>query len=509
MLALSAWLPGLEVHRCAQALVLARACTHFFACNAAPRCTSVGDGGKCESTIDAISSNTERASMAGTWPKVIRDPVHELIPFENTPCDRLLWDLINTREFQRLRRIKQLGVCEIVFPGANHSRFSHSIGVMHIARSFLARVRRVWPGLLDEESETLVLAAALVHDVGHGPFSHSFESITGDCHESRTLEIVRDQSTEIHQCLESYQSCADLAWKLSFFFGENAANNGASAAEFPPFLTQIVSSQLDADRFDYLQRDSHATGADYGRFDWKWLIHNLNLDHEKRRFYLDRKALAEAERYVFARYHMYRTVYFHKTSRAAEVMLRLIFKRFKQLVDLAGATEDVQSLVPGAPESVLTAFSGRPPLAVYLALDDHAMTELFKACARGNDPLIRELGEGLLNRKLYKAVDVTFASPRAASDFTGVALDKIKRLGLDPAYSLVGDSPTDTPYKPYGPDDLRPVDQIFVEGPSGGWQEISQASRSINTLQNEYRLLRYYFPSRIRDVVTSVAAAYL
>ena len=123
--------------------------------------------------------------MAGTWPKVIRDPVHELIPFEDHPCDRLLWDLINTREFQRLRRIKQLGVCELVFPGANHSRFAHSIGVMHIARSFLARIQRVWPELLDPERETLVLAAALVHDVGHGPFSHSFESVTGDRHELR------------------------------------------------------------------------------------------------------------------------------------------------------------------------------------------------------------------------------------------------------------------------------------------------------------------------------------
>ena len=447
--------------------------------------------------------------MAGTWPKVIRDPVHELIPFEDTPCDRLLWDLINTREFQRLRRIKQLGVCEMVFPGANHSRFSHSIGVMHIARSFLARIRRVWPELLDEERETLVLAAALVHDVGHGPFSHSFESITGDRHESRTLEIILDPSTEIHQCLASYRPCGDLASKLASFFDGQQRDAGRLVREFPSFLTQIVSSQLDADRFDYLQRDSHATGADYGRFDWKWLIHNLNIDHEKGRFYLNEKALAEAERYVFARYHMYRTVYFHKTSRAAEVMLRLIFKRFKQLVDLAGPGLDVQALVPGAPESVLAAFSGRPPLAVYLALDDHAMTELFKACAPGKDPLLKELGEGLLNRKLYKAVDVTFASPRAAADFKVAAIDKIRSAGLDPAYALVADSPTDTPYKPYDPDDQKPVDQILVEGPTGGWQEISQASRSVDTLQKEYSLLRYYFPGRIREMVVSVAAEHL
>ena len=447
--------------------------------------------------------------MAGSWPKVIRDPVHELIPFEDTPCDRLLWDLINTREFQRLRRIKQLGVCELVFPGAGHSRFAHSIGVMHVARSFLARIRRVWPGLLDEERETLVLAAALIHDVGHGPFSHSFESITGDHHESRTLEIILNDTTEIHQCLASYKPCGDLSRKISLFFGKSASSDSLTGAEFPSFLTQVVSSQLDADRFDYLQRDSHATGADYGQFDWKWLIHNLDVDREKGNFYLDRKALAEAERYVFARYHMYRTVYFHKTSRAADVMLRLIFKRFKQLIDLAGAGAEVQALAPGAPQSVLTAFSRVSPLAVYLTLDDHAMTELFKAFSRGSDPLLEELSEGLLNRKLYKAVDVSFASTQATADFRSAATEKIEGLGLDPAYAFVADSPTDTPYRPYDPDDEKPVDQIFVEGPAGGWQEISQASRSIHTLQSEYSLLRYYFPGRIRDVVASVAAKHL
>ena len=260
--------------------------------------------------------------MAGSWPKVIRDPVHELIPFEDNPCDRLLWDLINTKEFQRLRRIKQLGVCELVFPGADHSRFAHSIGVMHVARSFLARIRRVRPELLDQEHETLVLAASLIHDVGHGPFSHSFESITGDRHEARTLEIILDESTEIHQCLTSYGRGGELPGKIALFFDESNEDDRIKAAEFPSFLTQIVSSQLDADRFDYLQRDSHATGADYGQFDWKWLIHHLDLDRDKGRFYLNRKALAEVERYVFARYHMYRTVYFHKTSRAVEVMLR-------------------------------------------------------------------------------------------------------------------------------------------------------------------------------------------
>lgn len=239
------------------------------------------------------------------------------------------------------------------------------------------------------------------------------------------------------------------------------------------------------------------------------MVHNLEIDRERGRFYLNRKALAEAERYVFARYHMYRTVYFHKTSRAAEVMLRLVFKRFKQLVALAGPGLDMEAIVPGAPESVVTAFSGRPLLPVYLALDDHAMTELFKACARGQDPLLKELGEGLVNRKLYKAVDVTSVSPEAAADFELAAIDRIRSLGLDVAYSLVADSPSDTPYRPYDPNALKPVNQIFVAGPTGCCQEISQASRSVDTLEKEYSLLRYYFPERLRGLVVSIAAEHL
>ena len=138
------------------------------------------------------------------------------------------------------------------------------------------------------------------------------------------------------------------------------------------------------------------------------------------------------------------------------------------------------------------------------------MTEFLKACARGNDPLLTELGDGLLNRKLYKAVDVSFASPFAVAEFEAAAIEKIRGLGLDPGYALVADSPTDTPYKPYDPDDDdKQVDQIFVEGPAGSRQEISQASRSIDTLQKAYSLARYYFPGRIRDVVASVAAEHL
>jgi HD superfamily phosphohydrolase len=151
--------------------------------------------------VFALICGAGEAFVSKSWPQVIRDPVHDIILFEDTDCDRLLLDLINTREFQRLRRVKQLGLCDMVFPGANHSRFAHCIGVMQTARKFLDRIQRLLGRKLTDHHRLLVSAAALLHDVGHGPFSHAFEKVTGESHERRTLEIIRDDSTEIHRRL--------------------------------------------------------------------------------------------------------------------------------------------------------------------------------------------------------------------------------------------------------------------------------------------------------------------
>ena len=287
--------------------------------------------------------------MSGVWPKVIRDPVHDFIPFEDTACDRLLLDLINSREFQRLRRIKQLGVSELVFPGANHSRFAHSIGVMQTARMFLERIGRLVGDELTDDHRMIVLAAALIHDVGHGPFSHAFEAITGENHEARTLQIIRDDSTDIHQRLRAVDS--EFPERVAMFFDEEIGEDDWPETSIPAYLTQVVSSQLDADRFDYLLRDSYATGTIYGQFDHRWLINQLHLrtgegGTSRRtirggRLYLSNKALFAAEAYLFARHHMYRAIYYHKTTRAAEVMLRLVFRRYKE--SIAEATSEAEA----------------------------------------------------------------------------------------------------------------------------------------------------------------------
>jgi uncharacterized protein len=266
--------------------------------------------------------------MSETWPKILRDPVHSLIVFQNNAWDRLILNLLDTPEVQRLRRIKQLGFSELVFPGANHSRLAHSLGVLHVTKKFLDQFDLLAGKPPDEGQRCIVLAAALLHDIGHGPFSHAFEKVTKLKHENFTHQIIADESTQVHQRLRSVDT--SLPDRLKRFFSEGKEEGEATQVELPAYLTHVISSQLDADRCDYLLRDSYATGTNYGQYDLDWLLSHLQPQPDGRRFFLSRKALSAAEAYVFARFHMYRTVYFHKTTRAAEVMLRLVFQRLRE-----------------------------------------------------------------------------------------------------------------------------------------------------------------------------------
>src|SRR5262245_27449231 len=330
--------------------------------------------------------------MSTTWPKVFRDPIHNLIAFEDTPCDRLLLDLVNAREVQRLRRVTQMGLTELVFPGANHSRFAHSVGVLHTARLFLDQFERVEGRAMPVEHRAFVLAAALLHDVGHGPFSHAYEQVTGQNHETYTRLIIHSDQTEVHRRLRAFDP--SMPDRLARFFDEDA-DEGVRTGSVPAYLARIVSGQLDADRCDYLLRDSHATGTNYGNFDLAWMLAQLRPDPPGKRFYLTRKGLCAAETYLFARYHMYRTVYFHKASRAAEVMLKLFLRRYKETTGAHGEGNDAFGAIGDL-------FSGQMSLTRYLELDDHSITQMLKGACRSGDATLAGLADGLLNRRLYK-----------------------------------------------------------------------------------------------------------
>lgn len=436
--------------------------------------------------------------MAKSWPRLIRDPIHDIISFEDNDCDRLLLALINTREFQRLRRIKQLGMSEMVFPGGNHSRFAHAIGVMHNARRFLERIGKL--ATVTIEQRTAVLIAALLHDLGHGPFSHAFEKITGEDHESRTVEIITNTETEVNQVLRSHD--ASLPELLRKFF---EVDPESAPGPIPAYLVQVISSQLDADRFDYLLRDSHATGAEYGRFDSRWIIQHLLIDEGKKRLYLSKKARTAAETYVFARYHMYRAVYFHKTTRAAEVMLKLLFQRFKMLLS------ENKNIVPNAPQTLIDAFTsqGAMPLSDYLQLDDYTVSEFFKACQAATDQQLSELATGILDRKLYKAVDASLASGHSTANFVTAVNDHLTSKNSIPKDCLIVDAAADTPYKPYDPDSDKPNNQIYIEDSFGNQQEFGVLSPQVQALKTKYALVRYYFPSEHRKDIEQLAKQHL
>jgi HD superfamily phosphohydrolase len=393
-----------------------------------------------------------------------------------------------------------MGMTELVFPGANHSRFAHSLGVLHTARMFLDQFERVGGRILPSEQRAFLLAAALLHDVGHGPFSHAFEQVTGQRHEAFTHAIIHDDSTEVHRTLRAFDR--DMPRQLALFFDEDA-DEGQRLGGLPPYLTHIVSGQLDADRCDYLLRDSHATGTNYGNFDLVWMLAQLRPDPEGGRFYLTRKGLSAAETYLFARFHMYRTVYFHKTSRSAEVMLKLLLRRLKELIV-------AQRPIDGVFPSLFETFSGQVRLTRYLDLDDHGITELLKGCTRSRDEIVSRLGDGLLNRRLFKALDVTGLVPGLELAnivaFNVRVTERLRELGFDPRYSFVEDSASDTPYEPYQPDAEKPSRQIYVESASGRIVEISALSDALGQLRKRYTVIRYYVPAEFRDELMQIAS---
>src|SRR5437016_1355857 len=216
--------------------------------------------------------------------KIIRDPVHDVIAFRlENAVDRLLFQLLNAAEFQRLRRIRQLGMASMAYPGADHSRYSHSLGVMETARKIIDQLRRSF--YISEEQETVCLTAALLHDLGHGPFSHVFERVTGIHHEDLTHQVIVDPASEVNHALNEHD--AALPQKIIDFL--NCRPNRT-------FVCDILSSQLDADRLDYLLRDNLMTGSRYGGYDLRWLLVSMTIDSKSDRLAVTWKGVSAVDR---------------------------------------------------------------------------------------------------------------------------------------------------------------------------------------------------------------------
>lgn len=270
--------------------------------------------------------------------KVFRDPIHGLISIEEE--DSIILRLIDTPEFQRLRRIRQLGISSFTYPGAEHTRFAHSLGVYNFAKQIIDQLldrhgRDSDPGERLHSHRLHVKIAALLHDVGHGPFSHASEHVfdRNNAHEAMSQELIRSPYSEINKVL-----------KEKFSHGEIERIANLLETDEYPFLHDIVSSQLDADRMDYLLRDSHFAGTRYGHYDADWVINSFCLGYQadpegeklvtNLRLCLDEKrGLYAAEQLINARLHMSHQVYYHKKTRNLEAHLKCLFHEAARLAE--------------------------------------------------------------------------------------------------------------------------------------------------------------------------------
>ncbi len=418
--------------------------------------------------------------------RIYRDPVHNIIRLRSDTDDgRLLIRLIDTPEFQRLRRIKQLGLGLYTYQGAEHSRFTHSLGALHLMARILDRLRE--SNKISPEDRAAAQAAALLHDVGHGPFSHAMEAVLGFHHEEWTVRAVTSDETEIGQALRAHSP--DLPRRVASII---------EGTFKPAALAQLVSSQLDVDRMDYLLRDSLMTGAKYGLYDLEWIINALQIDEDGDRIYVAARGVFAVEEYLQARYYMFRQVYFHRTLRSAEVVLRSALRR---ALELFKGGEDVWYAPGAAFEKVLS----RKPLTVseHLEIDDSDVIYHLKQWQRVSDPILSDLSRRFVDRRLFKAIDLDMR-PDERAGFLAAAREVISRAGLAPEYYFIEDHAGDVPYyNYYTVEGAEPRSRIYVEDGYAHPQirEISEVSEAVRGLQRGYQLHRVCFPPEVKEEI--------
>ena len=366
--------------------------------------------------------------------KVFRDPVHDYIHVQHP----IILELINSRELQRLRRIKQTGASMYTFHTAEHSRFSHSLGVYEIARRICDNFARNYAtqeegdGLWDDRNRLVVLCAALLHDVGHGPYSHTFEKIFDTNHQ----------------------------------------------------VVPLISSQIDADRMDYLLRDAYFTGVNYGTFDLTRILRVIRP--YKGGIAFTYSGMHAVEDYIVSRYQMYMQVYFHPVSRGMEVVLNHLLKR-------ASACYNSESNPLKHSATFLKPFfEGTWTLEDYLRLDDGVLNTYFSHWLLEEDAILSDLSDRFINRRPFKSVPFNRIND-------GAKIDRMRQIveavGFDPEYYTAINNSFDLPYDFYRPDSIKPRTQIELVERNGNMVELSQVSSIVEAISGKVRGdERLYFP---------------
>lgn len=359
--------------------------------------------------------------------RVFRDAIHNYIHVD----DHVILQLINSSAMQRLKRIKQLGATHQVYQSAEHSRFTHSLGVYAVVRRMLKESEI--GDYLSEYDQLTVMVAGLLHDIGHGPFSHCFENIWGICHEDYTVKMIQEDK-EIHSILEN---CVErLSHDVCAIIKKTHPRQ---------ILVQMISSQLDCDRMDYLLRDSYFTGTTYGHFDLSRILRVMQVKNGK--IVYKKSGVQAIENYILARYHMYWQVYYHPATRSYEQIMISLFQRAKDLYIQGYDFKDMRYLIPF--------FENKVSIEDYMKLDENICFYYFRLLSESDDPILSDLASRLLNRQLFVYED--FVSNQQKIDIE----QKCQEHGYDPRYYVFMDDQIQIPYLHYGKsEDIREIEII-------------------------------------------------
>lgn len=354
--------------------------------------------------------------------KVLKDPVHSYIHINY----EIVWNCLDSKEFQRLRRIRQLGGDFQVYPTAEHSRFSHSLGVYEIVRRMVTEIKSLSMEL-SEYDKICVMLAGLLHDVGHGPFSHAFEHITNHSHEDYTAKIILGE-TELNRVLTEVSP--RLPEDIVSIIEHNHPND---------ILNQIISGQLDADRMDYLLRDSYFSATSYGQFDLERILRTMRvrkIDENKKALVVKYTGIHSVEDYIMARYQMYWQVYYHPVARSYEAVFIQLFNRLKDIFkDNKEYFSDMKVLIPFLEKNVVS-------VEEYFKLDENSLLYCCSLIQDKDDEIAADLARRLQNRRLFEYVDYS-------EENLAQIKNMLKEHNLDEKYYLRVENVEASVYSPY------------------------------------------------------------
>ncbi len=414
--------------------------------------------------------------MGQRWGE-IKDPVHGYIYINKTEKD-----IVDSFPMQRLHRLRQLAGAEYVYPGANHTRFEHSIGTMYLAQRLTENSNL--SQYLSKEEAQMIRFAALLHDVGHGPFSHVFEHLLekflDKTHEEMTVWVVKE--SELGCILEKAGYDAEAVAKLA---------TGSLCRRGKTFMDQVIQSAVDVDKLDFIVRDTYHTGAEYGNVDVFRLIHMLDVLDDS--LAVDSGALSALESFILARIESFKSIYFHRVSRAAQIMLAMAMEKAK---------DDIGLVSFKSPEE-------------YLAFNDYTVWTMLKLCEKS-----RKIMENLERRRLLKCAydqtfhvkDQTISKLFSTEEIRNEMRDKIaEKAGVNPQFIVI-DVPT-LPSVPYHHSALlEPMEiPIFHKTKDGEKvpQRLSEASRIFEALRGFINVIRVYTEEKCRPQVSEAATKVL